>query len=387
MGLSGTISLDGGDHGQYGSDYLIADFSDATNNITFVFNGAGIWSTFRGQGSRIKNFEEVHIRTGSGNDRLIGNDYYTTLYAGAGNDYVDGRGGRDEINGGDGDDRLFGASGDDSLYAGAGNDFLDGGEGVDEVYGEAGIDTISYASAGAGVLVTFREEYQASVSGGGGRDSIEGFERIVGSQFADTLTGDSIVNYMDGAAGDDVLTGRLGLDTILGGSGSDSLDGGAGADRLSGGAGVDTLTGDVGDDRLEGGDASDTLLGGDGADILIGGQGRDLATGGAGLDLFRFGNGDTSANRSQADTVADFSRGDGDRIDLRGIDANTSSADVDDRFSFLGTGAFTGAAGQLRYAQVEGDTYVHGDINGDKVADFYVRVDGLVDLVAADFVL
>jgi Ca2+-binding RTX toxin-like protein len=289
--------------------------------------------------------------------------------------------------GDDGDDRLLGGGGDDMLHAGAGNDFLDGGEGDDEIHGEDGIDTISYASAGAGVLITFREEYQARVSGGGGRDSIGGFERIVGSQFADTLTGDIIVNYVDGAAGDDVLAGRLGLDTLLGGNGSDSLDGGAGADRLSGGAGIDTLAGDVGDDRLEGGDSTDTLLGGDGADTLIGGQGRDLATGGAGLDLFRFGNGDTSANRSQADTIADFSHADGDRIDLRGIDANASTADVDDKFSFLGTGAFTGVAGQLRYAQVEGNTYVHGDMNGDKVADFYVRVDGLVDLVAADFVL
>jgi hypothetical protein len=40
MGLRGTISLDGGSQGIYESDYLDADFSDATNNITFVFNGA-----------------------------------------------------------------------------------------------------------------------------------------------------------------------------------------------------------------------------------------------------------------------------------------------------------------------------------------------------------
>lgn len=44
-------------------------------------------------------------------------------------------------------------------------------------------------------------------------------------------------------------------------------------------------------------------------------------------------------------------------------------------FEFIGTGAFAGSAGQLRYEQISGNC-VSGDFNGDSVADFMVRLDG-----------
>ena len=56
-------------------------------------------------------------------------------------------------------------------------------------------------------------------------------------------------------------------------------------------------------------------------------------------------------------------------------------------FTFLGTGAFTGVAGQLRYEQVSGNTFISGDTNGDGVADFMIRVDGVHSLGSDDFIL
>jgi hypothetical protein len=56
-------------------------------------------------------------------------------------------------------------------------------------------------------------------------------------------------------------------------------------------------------------------------------------------------------------------------------------------FTFLGAGAFTGTAGQLRYEQISGDTFVTGDTNGDGVADFMIRLDGLHTLRSGDFIL
>ena len=53
----------------------------------------------------------------------------------------------------------------------------------------------------------------------------------------------------------------------------------------------------------------------------------------------------------------------------------------------MGTAAFDGHAGELRYEQISGNTYVSGDINGDGVADFMVRVDGLHTLASSDFML
>jgi len=44
-------------------------------------------------------------------------------------------------------------------------------------------------------------------------------------------------------------------------------------------------------------------------------------------------------------------------------------------------------AGQLRYAQAGGNTFVMGDVNGDAVADFTIQVAGTLFLSSGDFVL
>jgi hypothetical protein len=62
-----------------------------------------------------------------------------------------------------------------------------------------------------------------------------------------------------------------------------------------------------------------------------------------------------------------------DLIDLSGIDANSQTSE-NDAFAFIGAGAFTGVAGQLRAYQ-EGSTWiVAGDINGDGIADFLINL-------------
>jgi serralysin len=60
---------------------------------------------------------------------------------------------------------------------------------------------------------------------------------------------------------------------------------------------------------------------------------------------------------------------------------------VDDPFTFVGTAAFSGIAGQLRYEITDGNTLVTGDMNGDGFADFMIRLDGSHSLVAGDFIL
>ena len=79
-----------------------------------------------------------------------------------------------------------------------------------------------------------------------------------------------------------------------------------------------------------------------------------------------------------------FTQADSDRIDLSGLDANLL-LDGDQAFDFIGMDAFTGTAGELRFEWSGGDTYVSGDWNGDAVADFMIRLDGLEALQASDF--
>ena len=244
-------------------------------------------------------------------------------------------------------------------------------------------------------------------------------------------TGTAGTDTLGGTAKGDLLQGLDGADKLNGGGGDDLLDGGAGGDRMVGGTGNDTYVVDAKADKVieQAGKGRDTVLssisyslgdnvevlhltgdaniggrgnalaneiqgnrganildGRDGADVLIGGGGRDQLTGGTGADTFRFGEGDTGRTTAAADRILDFSQAQGDRIDLSAIDARAGTA-ADDAFRFIGTGAFTGKAGELRSFSGGGDTFVAADIDGDKAADYVIRLDGQHTLVAADFVL
>ena len=113
-------------------------------------------------------------------------------------------------------------------------------------------------------------------------------------------------------------------------------------------------------------------------------------TGGLGPDIFVFGAQSEFGPAGQEDVIVDFARSEGDKIRLTGVDANTNVAN-DQAFSWLGTGAFTGVAGQLHYALMGNDALVSGDVNGDGVADFQFKVLGVgalaTPLQGSDFFL
>ncbi len=156
-----------------------------------------------------------------------------------------------------------------------------------------------------------------------------------------------------------------------------NIIGNSGDNRLAGLNGNDTIAGDLGDDRILGGNLNELLDGGDCADTL---------TGGTGADTFVFaGLSQTGPKPTVADILADFTPGD-DLIDLSALDAITNNANPNVAFTFL-TGAFTGVAGQLHAVQIGGNTYLEMDVNGDTVADATIRLNGLLTLTAADFVL
>jgi len=82
--------------------------------------------------------------------------------------------------------------------------------------------------------------------------------------------------------------------------------------------------------------------------------------------------------------ILDFSRAEGDKIDLSGIDANIGTADDD---SFTLVASFTGTAGELIVTRSAGVYTVLGDVDGDGVADFGIEVHSAAPLGAADFTL
>src|SRR5690606_2405040 len=272
-------------------------------------------------------------------------------------EYLDGQGGDDALNGRGGEDTLIGGAGDDTIDGGVGNDYLEGGSGFDSIIGGQGDDTIVLSGAefwisdddSDGVMdadeVLWSHDGIDNIDGGGGYDTldlsglapapgytgavsidlaartwsglggsatIEGIERIAGTQDGDTIRGWIAAEYLDGQEGDDTLNGRGGEDTLIGGAGDDMLDGGSGIDtadyssaaagvkvgldRTSPqdtlGAGIDTLvnierlTGSAHDDTLTGDALANGLDGGAGNDVLDGGTGADTLAGGAGDDFY-----------------------------------------------------------------------------------------------------
>lgn len=179
--------------------------------------------------------------------------------------------------------------------------------------------------------------------------------------------------------------------TVTGGSGDDTFtsfyrvanfSGGAGDDVLKGGESADVLAGGTGDDVLSGSYEDDLLIGGRGMDTLSGGRPVGSLTS---ADTFQFIAGDSAANRNRADLITDFSQSDHDRIDLAGYDAIEGTAKVDP-FAFIGVAAFSGAAGELHFEIRKGETLLSGDTDGDRKADFTIRLTGEITLTAADFV-
>jgi Ca2+-binding RTX toxin-like protein len=128
-----------------------------------------------------------------------------------------------------------------------------------------------------------------------------------------------------GSTADDRIEGGSGADTIDGNAGDDFLFGRDGNDLLSGGAGFDHLGGGAGADTLLGGADRDYLNGGIGADLLDGGAGHDILVGGAGADVFRLRFADYDPNElGFGDWVTDFTRTDGDVIELVGFPSDAT---------------------------------------------------------------
>jgi Ca2+-binding RTX toxin-like protein len=298
---------------------------------------------------------------GTAGDDSIGLPYdYANLDAGAGNDYI-------SVSGNGGGRILF--------DQGSGHDTLD-----NDGYGYQRDDTLVLASLDPQDVILQRNGDQLSFTIADSGETFMVRWQFWGNGQTYGLGG---VRFADGAEWDRtailqrVTAATDGADTFVGSSETDYLRGLQGDDVIDGRAGNDELWGDSGFDQL---------FGGLGNDVIAGGSGSDMLTGGLGADSFLFRSGDTGNTASLADKILDFSGAEGDKIVIDLIDAKPETP-ADDAFALIGTGVFTGAAGQLRYEVIGPNTFVQGDLDGDAVADFMILLSGAVTLVAGDFVL
>lgn len=190
-------------------DTFIASSASAINNI--YDGGAGNDTImFTNSTSAVK----VDLSLTTSQNTLAGLDTFISI---------------ENVTGGSGDDELSGNDSANTINGGAGADTLIGGLGDDILNGGAGNNTLKFMLSTQGVNVNLEQ----GTATGEGSDVLISIQNVMGTLGADTLTGDSLDNQLNGSDGNDILNGGLG---------NDLLDGGLGQDVLNGGAGLDTLT-------------------------------------------------------------------------------------------------------------------------------------------------
>jgi Ca2+-binding RTX toxin-like protein len=120
-----------------------------------------------------------------------------------------------------------GTDGDDTLYGTPDNDVLRGEAGDNLLDGRAGINTLEYGTHWYSTVPTHGVVVDLAAGRAtnpwDGTDTITNFQGVIGTPFADSLTGSNQA---------ETLTGGAGNDLIIGGGGRDTLDGGAGDDVI-----------------------------------------------------------------------------------------------------------------------------------------------------------
>ena len=206
---------------------------------------------------------------------------------------------------------------------------------------------------------------------------------------------------LDGGSGADTLVGGIGNDTYV----TDGVDtiteaASAGTDlvqssvTLTLGSNLENLT-LTGSSEIygTGNTLNNVIVGNTGANSLDGGMGNDTLTGGAGRDTFIFnvvtGSGTTA---TATDVITDFISGQ-DKISLSAIDAFATSG-TNDTFVWKGTAAFSSSTqGEVRFQKFNNSgtandyTMVWIDNDADKAVEMAIRLTGLHNLTASDFIL
>lgn len=369
------------------------------------------------------------LRGGAGDDILGGGSGDDMLFGGTGNDIfrIDVGNGADWIrDAGLGDViRIAGRDFSGSVTSGSGATVL--ANQVQMSYSSANNSTTLYIGtdtvAGAELTINLTGQFSTSaftLSSQDIRVTSNSLNPYVGSDFADTIVGSSGNNSLIGLAGNDLLNGGAGNDTMVGGSGNDtyvvdvigdvvtetgtstteidlvqssiSYSLGANLENLTltgtntingtGNSLANTLTGNAANNILTGGSGNDRLYGNAGNDVLTGGAGTDYLSGSTGADTFDFNALSELGLGTTRDVISDFKTAELDKIDLSGIDANSTLAG-DQAFSFVTSFSSTDATGQIRVAS--GVLQISTD--ADSSAEYEIALTGITTLAADSFIL
>ena len=332
---------------------------------------------------------------GTGDDTIVGNATDNVLEGNAGADDIDGQLSLDTAaytgspaavtvnlsdgtaTGGDamGDtltsiENLTGSAHADALTGDAGPNVLDGRAGADTLNGADGADTASYTASDAAITIDLSAG--ANTGGHAEGDTLAAMENLLGSRYADALTGDAGPNRLDGGAGNDRLTGKAGADTLVGGHGLDTPSYAASAAAITINLSDGTATGgDAEGDTLDsiehltGSAFDDTLIGDAGNNVLEGGAGADTLDGGDGIDTASYAGSASRVDVRLSGTVVNYGDATGDT--LTNIENLIGSAHNDILVGNGQANALTGNGGNDLLWASSGDDLLTGGPGADRL--------------------
>jgi Ca2+-binding RTX toxin-like protein len=288
IATAGNDTLDGGTNTAVGDT---ADFRNATSGVTVALTMPNPID-LTGSGLGLTTLLNIENLTGSSyNDTLAGDAGANTLKGGAGNDYLIATLGNDTLDGGANIDtvsfrengaadpngngvtvdlaltgpqnvnptfpgfpglygtetltnieNIVGTDFNDHLFGDAKNNTFFYSGGIDTIDGRGGNNTVDFSLLGHGVNVnvgTAPQIVTPAVLPNPPVDVVilQNIQNLTGTQYDDTLIGDTGNNILIGGGGNDTLVGisgpTPGLDIYIGGTGNDTLVGNAGGNPLN----------------------------------------------------------------------------------------------------------------------------------------------------------
>ncbi len=346
MPFGGNNTINGGD----GYDTL--DYFSAAPSVRS--SGLGVYSLSRLMGRQTSykgidgSFITGTVKTATGTDK------FTNI---------------ESLNGSQYDDRLIGNLADNEFTGSSGNDYIDGG---------GGIDTINYGNSQEGVLVNISRQSisinklnvyyiyndsirnsklsaQTAIDGWGNKDIVFNIENINGSDFSDVLIGNDLNNIIHGGWSDSTWQ----YDNIIGKGGADLI-------TISG-------SGKVNYENIR--DSMPDRNGKELSDVIVAwnvGEIKDGTPYQLWIDLMAIdANSLVSGNQefqwstnlispNTVDKSSEFSGKAGELI-LKGIVYQPEPL-------YVGLGQYATEAASIQ-----------GDVNGDRIADFEVKIIGVSD--------
>ena len=301
-----TFGLGGSDeiHGQGGMDWL---FGNADKDCMF------------GEGDTDFMFGDLMLLGGSaGDDEMDG---------GGGRDLMFGNAGDDEMDGDDKIDFMFGNAGDDTMHGNGGEiitivisaspniilkfelgNFMWGNRGTDTMYGD---ESINFMWGNADDDRMHGNDCTDFMWGNENNDEMYGDTGkciwinnnllpignfMWGHRDVDKMYGGGDNNFMWGNREADTMNGDDGMDFMWGDEDIDTMSGNDGLNWMWGNADADTMYGNDGTDIMEGNDGTDTMFGNQGLNAMWGNADKDIMFGNQGLDLMSGNDGDDTMN-------------------------------------------------------------------------------------------